>query len=80
MCLIRYRKELRATYRLGRVKEVKVGTDGLVRTVSLEYKLPNETKFRRVDRPIHGISVIVPIEEQGSLNPAAADFVPQHKQ
>ena len=80
VCLIRYRKELRATYRLGRVKEVKVGTDGLVRTVSLEYKLPNETKFRRVDRPIHGISVIVPIEEQGSLNPAAEDFVPQHKQ
>ena len=27
-------------------------------------KLPNEKTFRLVDRPIHGIAVIVPIEEQ----------------
>ena len=76
--MIRYKKETRATFRLGRVIEVKVGTDGLVRTVVLEYRLPNEKKFRTVDRPIHGISVIVPIEEQSkSLDPEAATFVPR---
>ncbi len=80
ICLIRYRKEVRSTYRLGRVREVKTGTDGLVRTVRLEYKLPSEKVFRSVDRPVQGISVIVPIEEQQSgcssstLNPCAAIF------
>ena len=63
-------------YRLGRVKEVKVGSDSLVRTIVLEYKLPNETKFRTVSRPIQGVSVIVPIEEQSTLNPDAAPFAP----
>jgi hypothetical protein len=77
VCLIRYRNEARGTYRLGRVEEVKLGDDGLVRTVSLKYKLPTEKNYRKVDRPIHGISVIVPIEEQSTLNPAAADYVPQ---
>ena len=42
VCLIRYRSELRSTYRLGRVVEVRKGCDGLVRTVALQYKLPNE--------------------------------------
>ena len=63
ICLIRY-KSLRSTYRLGRIKDIHRGTDGLVRRVTLEYKLPNEKKFRRVDRAIHGIAVIVPVEEQ----------------
>ena len=62
--------------------KVKKGTDGLVRTVELQYKLPTEKKFRTVDRPIHGIAVIVPIEEQGNqtekvesnLNPEAPEF------
>ena len=87
VCLILYRKETRATYRMGRVQEVKRGTDGLVRTVVLKYKLPSEKVFRTVSRPIHGICVIVPIEEQGSdtntdttihtLDPHAPDFTPQ---
>ena len=64
VCLIRYGKEKRATYRLGRVVEVKKGVDGLVRKVTLKYKLPNEKVFRNVDRPIQGIAVIVPVEEQ----------------
>ena len=38
VCLIRYGKDKRATYQLGRVKEVKRGVDGLVRTVVLNYK------------------------------------------
>ena len=64
VCLIRYGKDKRATYRLGRVKEVKKGADNLIRKVILSYKLPDEKTFRTVDRPIHGIAVIVPIEEQ----------------
>lgn len=64
VCLIRYGKDKRATYRLGRVKEVKKGSDNLVRKVTLQYKLPSENKFRSVDRPIQGIAVIVPVEEQ----------------
>ena len=68
---------------MGRVQEVKRGTDGLVRTVVLKYKLPNEKTFRTVSRPIHGICVIVPIEEQNvettkqTLNPHAVEFTPQ---
>ena len=78
VCLIRYKNDTRATYRLGRVTEVKKGSDDLVRKVSLNYKLPDEKKFRSVERPIHGIAVIVPIEEQENqgLNPNASDFVP----
>ena len=79
VCLIRYSKDKRATYRLGCVTEVKAGSDGLVRKVSLIYKLPDEQNFRSVERPIHGIAVIVPIEEQPErteLNPVAEEFVP----
>ena len=77
ICLIRYGKDKRATYRLGRVTELSKGTDGLVRKVKLEYKLPEEKVFRTVDRPIHGIAVIVPKEEQ--LNPHAEEFQPREK-
>ena len=66
VCLIRYGKDKRATYRLGRVEQVKKGTDGLVRKVSLQYKLPGEKKFRTVDRPVQGIAVVVPVEEQSN--------------
>ena len=55
---------MRSTYRLGRITDIHEGNDGLVRRVTLEYKLPNEKNFRRVDRAIHGIAVIVPAEEQ----------------
>ena len=63
VCLIRY-KDIRSTYRLGRVVETKQSADGLVRSVRLQYKLPNEKTFRYVDRAVQGIAVIVPIEEQ----------------
>ena len=62
--MIRYKNEVRSTYRLGQVVEAKPGVDGLVRKVTLKYKLPNENTHRLVDRPIHGVAVIVPIEEQ----------------
>ena len=63
ICLIRY-KGLRATYKLGRVIGVHHGGDGLVRKIKLEYKLPTEKSFRTVERSIHGVAVIVPIEDQ----------------
>ena len=85
VCLIRYKNELKGNYRLGRVKSVKHGKDGLVRTVKLEYKNPNELHLREVDRPIHGIAVIIPIEEQSgvmksTLNPEARAFQPSNEQ
>ena len=64
ICLIRYKKSIRATFRLGRVCEVKTSNDGLVRSVRLQYKLQGEKVYRFVDRAIHGIAVIVPREEQ----------------
>ncbi len=81
VCLIRYRNDVRATYRLGRVQEIKVGSDGLVRSI-VKYKLPNEKNFRTVSRPIQGVCVIVPVEEQdpvvnSTLNPGATTFVPK---
>ena len=86
VCLIRYKNEIRATYRLGRVIEVQPGSDGIVRKVILQYKLQNEKTYRYVDRPIHGIAVIVPVEEQtelnntnvrdSNLNPNVAEFYP----
>ena len=80
VCLIRYANERKANYRLGRVIDVKKSSDGLVRSVKLVYKNANETSFREVDRPIHGIAVIVQIEEQSTLNPKADAFEPDHPQ
>ena len=65
ICLIRY-KGMRSTYRLGKVVEAKCGDDGLARKVKLEYKLAGEKSFRNVDQAIHGIAVIVPVEEQNA--------------
>ena len=79
MCLIRYKNEVRSTYRLGCVEDVKPGDDSLVRTVILKYKLTGESKFRTVDRPVQGISIIVPIEEQTRLDPLVSEFVPKQE-
>ena len=64
VCLIQYKKERHATYRLGRAVEVQKGEDGLVKKVTLKYKLSDEKKFRTASRPIHGIAVIVPVEDR----------------
>ena len=64
ICLIRYKSKVRSTYRLGRVTEIHHSDDGLVRRVTLQYRLPNEKNFRTVDRAVQGIAVIVPAEEQ----------------
>lgn len=76
ICIIKYRNELKGRFRLGRVKQVKAGTDGPVRTITLEYKNPGETSCRKVDRPIHGVAVLVPIEEHSTCNPVAEPFEP----
>ena len=74
VCLIRYGKDKRATYRLGRVSEVKKGVDNLVRKVTLKYKLPGAQSFKTVDRPIQGIAVIVPVEEQHNTEDVETEF------
>ena len=79
MCLIRYKNEVRSTYRLGCVEDVKRGDDGPVRTVILKYKLAGESKYRTIDRPVQGISIIVPIEEQTRLDPLVSEFVPKQE-
>ena len=83
VCLVRYKSEVQSTYRLARIQDIRVGEDGLVRTVLLKYKLPGEKTFRTVDRSVQGISVIVPVEEQSfgtgkPLNPTAKEFKPNN--
>ena len=80
VCLIRYKNEVRCTYRLGCVQDVKKGEDGLVRTVILRYKLAGESSYRTVDCPVQGISVIVPVEEQTRLDPTVSNLVPKQEQ
>lgn len=50
------------SYRLGRVEEVFPGKDGHVRRVSVAYKNPGEKVFRKTERPIHNLVLIVPEE------------------
>ena len=53
-----------AEYKLGQVDEVKVSKDGLVRAVKVRTVSRNENRFTYLDRPIHKLCVIVPVEEQ----------------
>ena len=81
--MIKYANELKARYRLGKVQNVKKSADGHARSVKLVYKNPDEKSYREVDRPIHGIAVIVPIEEQSydvasNLDPNATEFQPNN--
>ena len=79
VCLIKYAGLKRGTYRLGRVKSTEAGKDNKVRRVTLVYKNEGEKVFREVERPIQGIAVIVPIEEQQSiLDPKAPEFTPSN--
>ena len=78
VCLIKYAGLKRGSYRLGRVKSTTPGKDNKVRSVTLVYKNEGEKTFREVERPIHGIAVIVPVEEQTSnLNADAPVFQPK---
>ena len=75
VCLIKYNGLKRGTYRLGRIQSITKGKDGHVRSVNLAYRNEGEKTFKEVTRPIQGIAVIVPVEEQTSnLNPEASEF------
>jgi hypothetical protein len=50
------------SYRLGRVVETFPGQDGHVRRAIITYKNPGEAVFRRTERPIHKLVLIVPEE------------------
>ena len=56
-----------AEYKLGQVDDIKVGRDGLVRVVRIRTLSKNENKFVYLDRPIHKLCVIVPVEEQKGI-------------
>ena len=53
-----------AEFRLGQVEEVKTSGDGLVRSAKVRTLLKGDNKFSFLDRPIHKLCIIVPVEEQ----------------
>ena len=61
----------RGDYKIGRVCETKIGIDENVRRAVVEYKIcdGSHTKFpqdfKRTERPIHKLCVIVPVEYKG---------------
>ena len=74
--LIEYKsKSFPGTYRLGRVKEVIVDADGLVRTCTVVYKLikSSSATLRNIHKdittkelrvPVQRLIIILPVEEQ----------------
>ena len=60
--------KMSADWRFGKVEEVKVGQDGLVREVNISYKDtegddPNDWMFRSVNRPVRNIVKLFNIED-----------------
>ena len=53
-----------AEFRLGQVQEVKTSGDGLVRSAKIRTLRKGENKCSVLERPIHKLCVIVPVEEQ----------------
>ncbi len=52
-------------YRLARVYKVFPSeSDSLVRKALIQYKNPGERKFRFSERPVQGLVLLLPIEEQ----------------
>ena len=77
VCLIKYNGLKRGPYRLWRIQSITKGKEGHVRSVNLVYRNDGEKNFREVSRPIQGIAVIVPVEEQTSnLSAEAKEFIP----
>ena len=75
ICLIRMFKGIRSRNRLGRVIKAKPGDYGFVRKVKVQYKLPEETVFRNVDRAIHDIAVTVQVEEQNDKKDDTCPYI-----
>ena len=46
------------TWRLGRVRETERGRDGVIRRVTIEYKLDNETVFRTTRRSVRDVAIL----------------------
>jgi hypothetical protein len=61
------------TYKYAKVTKVHTSTDGKVRAVDIEYKLPGESVFRTTTRPIHKLVLVVPIKEQVSAGDQAGE-------
>jgi hypothetical protein len=59
------------TYKYARIIGIHVGSDGRVRSVDVEYKVPGESKFCITTRPIHKLVLVVPVEEQTMEEPGA---------
>ena len=52
-------------YRLARVHKILPSeSDNLVRKALIQYKNPGERKFRFLERPVQGLVLLLPIEEQ----------------
>jgi hypothetical protein len=49
---------------MGILKIPHTSTDGRVRAADIEYKLPGESVFRTITRPIHKMVLVIPVEEQ----------------
>ena len=69
--ILRDENALRGEWRLAKVTAVKESTDGRVRKVAVSYKNNDETdksytgkKYTTVDRHVHSLAVIVPVEDQ----------------
>jgi hypothetical protein len=56
------------TYKYAKVVKVHTSEDGKVRAADIEYKLPGESVFRVITRPIHKLVLVVPAEEQATKN------------
>ncbi len=66
--LRKYETAAGQTYKYAKVVRVHASEDGKVRAVDIKYKLPGESVFRVTTRPIHKLVLVVPVEEQATMN------------
>ena len=71
--------KMSANWRIGKVEEVKLGSDGYVRSVSVAYKdtssdEPADWSHRTVDRPVRNIIKLFHIEDTSLLDDIQAVF------
>jgi hypothetical protein len=55
------------THKYTHVIEVHNGTDKMVRSADIEYKLPREEQLQLTMRPIYKLMTVVPMEELASI-------------
>ena len=54
-----------APWRTGRIQEVNLSSDGIVRSVVIEYKNSSENKYRTTTRAVRRVAII---QHEGDLN------------